>query len=180
MSDGRLTFEHGQLRLNGSLVPGILKNQVIKGSVRFDTADPDGHSGTVRTPLGWEDSDIVLVVELISEEQTVPYTGTQGVYEKLAQINRIFKGRDNGANPKIYDVDNVHANARDISQVVFSGLQSIETDEDDVLEVHMNFTEHRPYEQVVEGQVSVSDKPYTDGGTTGDPELASEIMVDVS
>lgn len=180
MSDGRMTFENGNIRLNGSLIPGILKNLVIKGAVRFDTAEPDGHSGTIRTPLGWEDSDIILVVELLSDAQIKPYTGSGTCYDKLAAINGIFKGRDNGANPKIYEVDNAHANARDIHQVIFSGLQSIETDEDDVLEVHMNFVEHLPYEQVAEKQVSVSDKAFTGTTPADDPEPDSKIMVDVS
>jgi len=181
MSDGLLTFDHGIISLNGVEIPGIMKNQAIKGSVRFDTADPDGHSGTVRTPLGWDDSDIVLVVELISGEQTAPYTGSESCYEKLARINRIFKGKDNGTNPNVYEVENPHANARGIHQVVFSGLQSIETDEDDVMEVHMNFVEHLPFDQVSEKQVSASDKAFeSDNMANETPDLDESIMVDVS
>jgi hypothetical protein len=181
MSDGILTFDHGIISLNGVDVPGIIKNQVIKGSVRFDTAEPDGHSGTVRTPLGWEDSDIILVVELISEEQTAPYIGSGSCYEKLARINQIFKGKDNGANPNVYEVDNPHANARDIHQVIFSGLQSIETDEDDVIEVHMNFVEHLPFDQVSEKQVTASDTAFeSDPLAYEAPGLDDSIMVDIS
>jgi len=182
MSDGLLKFDHGIISLNGVDMPGIMKNQAIKGSVRFDTAEPDGHSGTVRTPLGWEDSDITLVVELISGEQTAPYTGSGSCYEKLARINRIFKGKDNGANPNVYEVNNPHANARDIHQVVFSGLQSTETDEDDVLEVHMNFVEHLPFEQIPEKQVATADKAFASDNNPHEqnPDPDESIMVDVS
>ena len=182
MPDGLLKFDHGIISLNGVEVPGILKNQVIKGSVRFDTADPDGHSGTVRTPLGWEDSDIVLVVELISGEQTTPYTGSESCHEKLARINRIFKGKDNGANPNVYEVSNPHANARGIHQVVFSGLQSTETDEDDVIEVNMSFVEHLPFEQVPEKQVATADKAFAGDNNPHEqnPARDESITVDVS
>jgi hypothetical protein len=182
MFDGLLKFGHGIISLNGVDMPGIMKSQAIKGSVRFDSAEPDGHSGTVRTPLGWEDSDITLVVELISGEQTTPYTGSESCYEKLARINRIFKGKDNGTNPNVYEVENPHANARDIHQVVFSGLQSTETDQDDVIQVNINFVEHLPFEQVPEKQVATADKAFAGDNNPHEqnPDPDESIMVDVS
>lgn len=180
MVDGCLTIDHGRITLNGAAVPGILKSQAIKGAVRFDTAEPDGHSGTVRTPLGWEDADVVLVVELISGAQTAPYTGSDTCYEKLARIDRIFKGSDNGGNPKVYDVVNPHITARGIDQVVFSGLQSMETDKDDVLEIHMNFVEHLPFIQTREARVASSDKAYAPSPAGQEAEPDPAIMVDIS
>ena len=40
-----LTFEHGEVRLDNELVPGILQNLRVSGKVRFDEQKVDGGSG---------------------------------------------------------------------------------------------------------------------------------------
>lgn len=146
-----LSFEQGEVSLNNVLIPGILKSQSIKGSVRFDEAEADGLSGKVKTPLGWEDADISLTMELCCDDNS-------NCYSKLAAINAIFKGADNGGNPKVYDVVNQHTYARGINQVVFAGLDSSETDEDDVILVTLNFIEHLPLIVQGEKRVTASDQ----------------------
>lgn len=181
MADGSLQFDHGVVILGGVELPGIFKNQSIAGSVRFDTAEPTGLSGSVKTPLGWEDADITLVIELISDEQMSPYVAGSNCYEKLAQIDAIFRGYDNGTNPKVYEVDNAHALARGISQVVFAGLQSRETQRDDVIQVSLNFIEHVPAVQPAEKQVIATDSAVSAPVDTssGTAEANESIMVDV-
>ncbi|NDY73988.1 hypothetical protein DO021_19660 [Desulfobacter hydrogenophilus] len=183
MSDGLLEFGHGAVLLDGTELPGIFKSQAIAGSVRFDTAKPDGLSGTAKTPLGWEDADITLVIDLISDSQTRPYIAGSNCYDKLNQINAIFKGYDNGSNPKVYEVDNAHVLARGISHVVFSGLYSRESARDDIIQVTLNFVEHTPPVQVAEKRVVGSDAATeaAPAATTTSAAAPDEtIMVDVS
>lgn len=183
MADGILQFDHGVVKLDGVELPGIFKNQSIAGSVRFDTAEPTGLSGAVKTPLGWEDADITLVIELVSEGQTSPYVEGRNCYEKLGQIDAIFRGYDNGGNPKIYEVDNAHVLARGISQVVFAGLQSRETQRNDVIQVTLNFIEHMPAVQAAEKQVAATDSAVAAAPvdtSSGTVEADESIMVDVS
>jgi len=135
--DGLLTFAHGEVRLGSRTVPGILRSQNIGGRVRFDESERDGLSGKAKTPTGWEDCDISLTVDLLTDE-----AGT--CYDKLAELDGLFRGHDNNANPRVLDVANAHVTARGIERVVFSGLDSAETDQDDVISATLRFTEYRP------------------------------------
>ena len=45
-----LTFEHGEVRLDNELVPGILQNLRVSGKVRFDEQKVDGGSGKKKAP----------------------------------------------------------------------------------------------------------------------------------
>lgn len=150
MSDGYLTIEHGHVNLGGELLPGILVALDIGDSVRFDSAKVDNESGKKKTPLGWEDALINLEIELLTDE-------TSTCYEKLAKVNAIFKGHDNNANPKVFDIVNAHVIARGVDQVVFSGLKSAETDNDDIIKAGLSFTEHNPPVIHAENRVAMSD-----------------------
>ena len=137
MSDGYLSIAHGHIHLAGKLVPGNLVRLEIGGEIRFDEAEVDNHSGKKKTPLGWEDCFINIEMVLLSDEKS-------DCYEKLSELNGIFKGLDNNANPKVYGLVNAHAVARGVDQVVFKGLRSSETNEDDVIQVSLAFDEHNP------------------------------------
>jgi len=137
MPDGFLKVEHGDVSLGGKLVPGILSSLVVNGSVRFDSAEVDNLSGKKKTPLGWDDSDVTVELVLTTDE-----TGT--CYKKLAEVDAIFKGLDADANPRVYSLSNEHATARGVDQVVFCGLTSAETNDDDVIMATLAFAEHNP------------------------------------
>ena len=170
MSDGILTFEHGEVTLAGKLVPGILKSQSIGCSVRFDEAEQDGVSGKVKTPLGWDDSDISLTLDLLTDEES-------NCYEKLAALNAVFKGHDNGGNPKVYEISNPHIIARGVHQVVFAGLDSEESDGDDIISASLKFTEHEPPIQKVEKQGSAPGGS-TPTNKTGEPDPDKDVVED--
>ena len=136
MSDGRLSIDHGEVRLGGTLVPGVFAGMDVADSVRFDEAGMDNSSGKKKIPMGWEDSLVTLELDLLTDSTTC--------YEKLARVNYIFKGMDNNSNPKVYDIVNVHTAARGVSQVVFKTLRSSEGSEDDVIRVTLEFEEHDP------------------------------------
>jgi len=167
MRDGILSFEHGDVRLGNDPVPGILRSQSITGLVRFDEAQQDGLSGKNKTPLGWEDANINLELELMSDDKS-------DCYQKLTELNAVFQGRDNGGNPKVYEVVNAHARARGIDQVVFAGLDSSETDEDDVITASLNFVEHNPPVTIPEKRIAMSDQ--AEGAAT--PQVTEEPVDD--
>jgi hypothetical protein len=176
MPDGILSFEHGEIRLAGVLLPGVLKNLSVRGQVRFDEAERDGLSGTARIPMGWEDSDIVATVELLSDEES-------NCYDKLVELDANFKGTDNGANPAIYTVANEHLAARNIDRVIFNGFESQETDEDDVILAILSFVEHIPVITKTEERAIASDTAAgetTPATTAKEPEPDSTIVKDQS
>ena len=172
--DGLLTFEDGEVRLGGVLLPGILVAMTVNAGVRFDRAERDHMSGKNKIPLGWEDADIKLTLDLICDE-------LGDCYEKLTIINRNFKSGDQGANPKIYNIVNRHLRARGVSRVVFSGLQSDEDDQSDMIRVVLAFSEHLP--AVVKREKQANAAKSTSGSapvTKAKPEQSASIVKDDS
>ena len=165
--DGILMYEDGLVFLGDEQVPGILVNQSIRGQVKFDEGKPDGLSGKVKTPMGWEDADISLTVELLSDDDS-------NCYDKLAVLNALFKGTDNGGNPKVFEIVNMHAIARGVDKVVFAGLQSTETDQDDTILCALNFVEHNPPVVKTERRVVAKKKAVSGGGSTSDKAAGKE------
>lgn len=176
MPDGILSFEHGEIRLAGVLLPGVLKSLSVRGQVRFDEAEQDGLSGKAKVPMGWEDSDITITIELLSDENS-------NCYDKLGEVDANFKGTDNGTNPAIYTVANEHLSARNIYRVVFNGLESQETDEDDVILASLSFVEHIPVITKAEERTVAADKAKGETApstTTKEPEADATIVKDQS
>ncbi|MFZ2947900.1 MAG: hypothetical protein WA003_00315, partial [Desulfuromonadaceae bacterium] len=123
----------------------------VNAGVRFDRAERDHMSGKNKIPLGWEDADIQISLDLLCDE-----TGT--CYDKLTVINGLFKGCDKGKNPRVLQVTNRHLRSRGISKVVFSGLESNEDDQSDVIRVNLAFSEHLPAVVKREKQVAATKK----------------------
>ncbi|OHD25782.1 MAG: hypothetical protein A2Y38_21425 [Spirochaetes bacterium GWB1_59_5] len=137
MSDEYLSFEDGEMHVGMLIIPGILVSLRVNGSVRFDQSESDQMSGKNKIPHGWEDADIQVSMDLLCDDKG-------DCYDKLNVISLLFKGADKGANPQIFRVTNRHMWARRIDKVVFSGLESNEDDQSDVIRISMTFTEHLP------------------------------------
>ena len=138
MGSGFLEFSQGEIHLDDDLLPGILKELRVSGNIQFDDGDVDARSGKNRTNMGWEDADITAVVELLSDEAS-------DCYEKLQWLSMPFLAMDPQGNPKIYQVLNEHLIKRCIFDVIFAGLESRETDDDEIIEATLRFVEHEPY-----------------------------------
>ena len=132
-----ITFEDGVVTLGGEDVPGILRTLTVDGKVRFDEQKVDQASGKKKTPQGFEDTDVMIGLVLVTDEDS-------DCYEKLEKVSGMFRAVDDKANPKIYNVANRHLLARGVSQVVFSKLQSAENDSTDEITVTLGFVEHNP------------------------------------
>lgn len=132
-----ITFEDGVLTLGGEEVPGILHSLRVDGKVRFDEQKVDGSSGKKKTPQGFEDSDIMVSLYLVTDEDS-------SCYDKLERLSGMFRKVDDKANPQIYTVANRHLLARGVRQVCFSKLQTAENDKTDEITATLGFTEHNP------------------------------------
>ena len=164
MSDGALVFEQGEVVLGGKRIDGIMKSLSVTGAVRFDESKQDGASGTVKVPMGWTDADVTITLDLLTDDG-----GT--CYDRLNRLSAVFKGYDNRKNPKIYDVRNAHLLARGVNQVVFSGLDSDESDAEDVITVKLMFVEHNPpIRKVEERQTAKAGR----SASTGTPSTTSK------
>lgn len=134
---GLLTFEDGIVTLDGTELKGILQRLDVKTAVRFDEAKVDGASGKKKTPAGFEDSEVDVSMILLTDEDG-------DCYEKLEEIDHIFKGIDKNTNPKIFTVTNRHLLARGIREVVFANLASSESSRSDEINISLQFIEHNP------------------------------------
>lgn len=132
-----LVFEDGLIRLGDTELPGILTELRVDGKVRFDQQKKDGSSGKKKTPKGFEDSDVMVTMLLLTDSESQ-------CYEKLEQVSGLFRKIDGKANPQIYTVTNRHLLARGVRQVVFSKLQSSENNSTDEIRVTLGFIEHNP------------------------------------
>lgn len=132
-----ITFEDGVLTLGGEEVPGILHSLSVDGKVRFDEQKVDGSSGKKKTPQGFEDSDIMVSLYLVTDEDS-------SCYDKLETLSGMFRKVDDKANPQIYTVANRHLLARGVRQVCFSKLQTAENDKTDEITATLGFAEHNP------------------------------------
>lgn len=132
-----ITFEDGVVTLAGEEVPGILHSLRVEGKVRFDEQKVDGSSGKKKTPQGFEDSDIMVSLYLVTDSDS-------SCYDKLETLSGMFRKVDDKANPQIYTVANRHLLARGVRQVVFSRLCSSENDRTDEIMATLGFVEHNP------------------------------------
>lgn len=132
-----ITFADGMVTLGGEEVPGILSSLRVDGKVRFDEQKVDGASGKKKTPQGFEDSDIMLSLYLVTDDES-------SCYDKLETLSGMFRKVDGKANPRIYTVANRHLLARGVRQVVFSKLQTAENDKTDEITATLGFVEHNP------------------------------------
>jgi len=156
--DGYLTLEDGVLKLGETAIPGVLVNSNIICDVKFDEAQSDQLSGKKKTPMGWEDAEIDFDFRLISDDDG-------DCYDKLTQVNALFKGYGDSAAPKILTVLNRHIQARGIDQVVFKTLASRETNRNDTIVVSLHFVEHVPPIVQAEERVVKSDQAKTSSGS---------------
>ena len=168
-----LTFENGVIRLGDRILPGVLKSLSVRGQVKYDETTMDARSGQARIPAGWEDADISATVELLTDTTTC--------YAKLRELNGIFKSAetvrdtDHGQTitrpPAVYAVVNEHINARGIRKVVFSGLASSETDDDDVIQAVLTFSEYDNPAAAAETRAQGTESP-----STSDPTAAGNAI----
>lgn len=164
--DGYITFEHGELRLGNTLVPGVFSRLSIDGKVRFDEAEQDGLSGKVKVPMGWEDAAISVTMQLLTDEQST-------CYDKLSELSRLYKGHESGGNPTVYRTANPHLAARNIDEVVFDSMNSSEDNMSDSITVSLRFVEHNPPIQQVEMRKSAGAAPKA---VSADPGLAPQML----
>ena len=132
-----ITFADGMVTLGGEEVPGILSSLRVDGKVRFDEQKVDGASGKKKTPQGFEDSDIMISLYLVTDDDS-------SCYDKLETLSGMFRKVDDKANPQTYTVANRHLLARGVRQVVFSKLQTAENDKTDEITATLGFVEHNP------------------------------------
>lgn len=147
-----ITSDFGQVKLGKTLLPGAFAGMDIQGQVRVDDLTIAGQSGSSKQPLGFEDAKISLEIRLLTDEEST-------CYDKAEQIVQIFQAVDSAAKPFIYRIVNKHTALWKIKEVVFEGLRTKETNQDDTLIASLEFTEYRPVLVAKEKRTQVQQTP---------------------
>lgn len=162
MPDNYITFEDGQIKLDDVLLPGIFKAQSISGGVKFDDVKDETKSGSNKIAKGWNDAEITFSTVLTCEAGST-------CNDKLLTINSIFKSSDSNAKPKIYRIVSTMTISMGVSTVLFASIDTSKNNEIDTIDVTMKFTEHEPYQQVLENRNNGSGSGSSGDVTTSDP-----------
>jgi hypothetical protein len=168
-----LTFEDGIIRLGGEELPGLLVSLRIDGKVRYDEQKVDGASGKSKTPQGWDDQTVAVILTLTTD-------GAGDCYEKLANLTPFFRKTDTRANPQIYTLTNRHAQARGVRQIVFDRLESTESITSDTIRVSLGFTEHIPPIVRTEAAEAKSPTPQETAEEQAATPEEDKLLVDVN
>jgi hypothetical protein len=133
----QIAVEDGTFKLGDTIVPGIYQGLEISGEVALDEQAVPGRSGSSKQPLGFKDAEVTLRVMLVDDDET-------SAEDKLRVLVGLFKGQDAQAKPFVYRLVCPSLAAWKIDQVVFRGLRSAESSDNDVREQELVFVEHKP------------------------------------
>lgn len=122
--------------LGGKKLPGEIVSVRVSNRIRLNTLIPEGASGVKKQEITWDDSILDITLELLSDK-------TSDCYQKLESLNNTYRQSVNGRAVR-YQIVNRHSQARRINNVIISSMSSSETDEDDIIQVHLKFTEVDP------------------------------------
>lgn len=129
----------GKVEVGGNTLPGIVQKITVFGELEYENVQQDNSSKTVKTLKGFKDAAITIDLSIVDpEDSAMPGLGKTR-YDELKKLNNIFRCTKDGS-PVVYWIGNPHLRARNISYVVFSGLQS--TEEDWGIVCSLTFVEH--------------------------------------
>ncbi|MCP4162600.1 MAG: hypothetical protein GY760_21240 [Deltaproteobacteria bacterium] len=169
-TENELDISDGDLYINGSLMPGIFKNQTVNGQVRFDRTKMSGVSGTVKMDMGYDDQTVVITLELLTDDDGTCYEKLSIIYDAFREVDEVFR-------PLVLPVNNEHLAARGIYMVKFTNFTSQETDQEDVILCTLSFEEYEPLEVKRENMLAAEKKVKTMKEQAEDSKSTNTILV---
>lgn len=112
-------FDESTIKINGVILPGILKSIEIKHEAAVEEQEIQGSAIRPKQAIGFEDAKINI--ELILEDSI----NGQTKQEKLQIIQSAFK-KVGQAKPLVMPIINQHTATRNISKVIVKGLTTKE------------------------------------------------------
>lgn len=132
-----LIDEDNMIKLDDTLLPGIVQNVEVGQRVKYDEKKVSGSSGTKKQVKGVEDSEVRVTVILQNDEETEPY-------DRLEQLVALFRSMDKEAKPQIYQITNRLCAAYGIGKVLFEGVRVKDDNNWDYLVAELDFIEWEP------------------------------------
>jgi len=129
-------LEDQSIKVNGVVLPGVVKSIEVVESAQIDEQTVEGSSTKPKQATGYEDAKIN--VELILDD-----TATQTKYQRLAVVRTIFR-KSGQTVPQPIPFVNEDTAAHGISKVLFKGLTHKVESKRDQLSVTLEFWEYVP------------------------------------
>lgn len=127
----------GHIKVGGTLLPGIFQSMEIEGELRIDEKDIPGSSAKAKQPMGFEDAKVKLIIRLLTDEKST-------CYQKLKTITSLFHKVDKHAKPHVYKIVNHLTDIWKLKEVLFKTLRVTDTNQNDSLDVSIDFEEYHP------------------------------------
>lgn len=128
-----ITEATGQVKVGGSILPGIFQSLEINVDTLIDEVEVEGMKKKPKQINGYEDASVKLNLVLNNDDGSSPYN-------KLEALQNIFKkpGQD---KPVVYDLYNRHTQIRGINKVIFKNLTTVEDNANDLIRASCEFIE---------------------------------------
>lgn len=151
-----ISTDLGQVKVGGTILPGIFESLEISGSVKMDQVEIKGKQEKSTQAVGYENARVRLNLVLQPKEEGGDCS------EQIAVLQKIFRKSNDQEKPGVYQFINKHTAARNISQVIFSELRTFEDNRSDKVIATCEFIEHIPIKvQVVTKTAAAKPKPKT-------------------
>ncbi len=162
--------------LGGVILPVPPKAMKIKQSMKIDEIEIPGRSGKVKQPIGYEDSEITLSLE-------IPATYENGQIkekapERFKTIQNLFRSSKD-AKPQAVDIASTLTEACGIHQVLIKSMEAADSSMD-MVTVNLTLIEYESIEvqltkQAQESQVKAEAEAKGEEAIAGDENL-SQIL----
>ena len=134
--------------LGGIILPVPPKAMKIKQSMKIDEIEIPGRSGKVKQPIGYEDAQITLTLEIpaIYENGRI----IENAPERFQTIQNLFRGPKD-TKPEAVDITSTLTNVCGISQVLIKAMEVADS-QMDLVTVVMTLTEYESIEVQLQSQ----------------------------
>lgn len=126
--------EDGTVKVNGVVLPGVVKSIEVKESAKVDEQEVEGSATKPKQATGYEDAKITI--ELIIDDTT-----EQGKYTKLEAIRSAFRAPGQSV-PQAISIVNEDTAAHGIDKVIFKSLSHKYESKKGTLDVTLEFWEY--------------------------------------
>ena len=148
-------IEDQLVKVNGVVLPGLVKSIEVKESAKIDEQEVEGSATKPKQATGYEDAKVNI--ELIVDD-----TATQTKYERLAALRAIFRTPGQSV-PQPVPIVSEDTAKHGIDKVLFKGITHKSEVKKDQLTVSLEFWEYVP--QTI--QTTSSSSGSSSGGSSG-------------
>lgn len=131
-----LYLEDQTIKLNGILLPGLVKSIEVKESAMIDEQQVEGSAAKPKQPTGYEDAKVNI--ELIIDD-----TPTQTKYQRLGTLRALFR-QPGQSVPQPIPIVCEDTAAHGVDKVLFKGISHKAENKSGQLPVSLEFWEYIP------------------------------------